>query len=522
MTKSEFRAKFQCSNRIIKNCKIVNYFIILAWSLIVLSQPLCAQNKDVIINADRVSYDEKKNLVEASGSVEVFYKDISVFGKHIFFNTASDEVMADQGFTLSYSNINITGSTLNYQIDERKGTASDVCFSYDSIRLTGKSIDLSEDVLKLRNAAFTTCDLPDPHYRVTASNINFYPKYGWLVAYWGYFWLGPFPVVPMPTYIYDMHAKEKQRENIPPFPEVGSNDVDGTYINETLAWNIRRELSGSYSLIYATKKGLGGGVEADYIVNENSRGNARLYGIAKDGFWAGITHHIFFGQELPREREETLRFFQLPKMRRYEFISTLSYRERINYERVSLYPNLDLKSRQGKTFWPQVEYDSEIMLGAVAEENNIALTRSGGNIKFNWDLPKASIGEITPSLGLDTLYYSNGQNWTKTTGEIDLKKSLAENVELGIGYLHYFTVDGQSPFNFEMYRFSSSDRLRASLLFYIGETGINLSASYFLDTWSPEDIDYSLLFKMHCYNLMVKYRSIRREFELGFSLAAGG
>ncbi|MBI5078469.1 hypothetical protein HZB08_00400, partial [Candidatus Saganbacteria bacterium] len=50
-------------------------------------------------------------------------------------------------------------------------------------------------------------------------------------------------------------------------------------------------------------------------------------------------------------------------------------------------------------------------------------------------------------------------------------------------------------------------------------TAVAAAASYFLDNWSPEDIVYSLFFKLHCYDLMVSYRSLRREFALGFSLA---
>ncbi|MEE8638651.1 MAG: hypothetical protein V3T21_06415, partial [Candidatus Margulisiibacteriota bacterium] len=92
---------------------------------------------------------------------------------------------------------------------------------------------------------------------------------------------------------------------------------------------------------------------------------------------------------------------------------------------------------------------------------------------------------------------------------------------LGLGYLHYFMARGGSPFNFEMYRFSSSDRLMSDLFFVLGETGVGISTSHFIDTWQQEDLDYALYFRMHCYNLMLKYRSLRREFQLGFSLLGG-
>jgi len=477
-----------------------------------------AQEKELVINADNVSYDRENNLVEAAGSVEVIYQDVTIYGNYLVYNTSLNTAWAERGFILSYGDISIEGETLDYEVKEKKGKATDVSFGYRGIKLGGKRIEMSFEQFKLNDASFTTCDFEEPHYRVTAAEILFYPEYGWLVAYWGYFWLGPFPVVPMPTYIYDMTAEEKERRNIPPFPEIGSNDEDGFYINERLAWHVRRELSGNYSITYAAKKGVGGGVEADYIADDANRGNVRVHGNVTDGLWGGITHRSFFGEEIETEAAGPLAFFAAPKYRRYELETTLAYRERINYERVSYYPNLVLRYRKGELLRKEAKFDLEVMAGMIKEEDNVELARGGGILSLYGDLPETTIGKITPSLGVDGRFYSNGRRWGKITGGIDLSKDFAENITLGLGYLHYFFCRGASPFNYEMYRFSSSDRVTSSLFFVHGETGVGIATSHFADTWQAEDIDYSLFFRMHCYNLIVTYRSLRREFALGFSL----
>lgn len=494
------------------------FFLLLSIFCLLLSSQSIAQEKDLIINADTVSYDRENNLVEAAGSVEVIYKDVTIYGNYLVYNTKLNKAWADRGFVLSYGDISMEGDTLEYEIKDKKGKATDVRFAYKGIELTGKRITLSVKEFKLRDASFTTCDLEGPHYHVTAGEIFFYPEYGWLVAYWGYFWLGPFPIVPMPTYIYDMLAEEKAQRNIPPFPEIGSNDEDGFYINERLAWHIRRELSGSYSINYAEKKGVGGGAEADYILSEASRGNVRCYGNVSDGIFGGVTHRFFFGEEVREEDGDHLGFFALPKYRQYELETSLTYRERINYERVSYYPNLVLRSRRGEILRREAKYDLELMAGMLKENDNVELARGGGILTLYGDFPETVAGKITPSLSLDGRFYSNGRRWGKITGGIDLRKTFTENITLGLGYLHYFMSRGGSPFNFEMYRFSPSDRVTSDLFFIYGETGVGVSTSHFVDTWQPEDIDYSLLFRMHCYNLLVTYRSLRGEFELGFSL----
>ncbi|MBN2057634.1 MAG: LPS-assembly protein LptD [Candidatus Saganbacteria bacterium] len=473
---------------------------------------------EITINADNVIFDRENERVQAAGSVEVKYRGVTITGNSIVYNTKLSRAWADNGFVLTYGDVTIEGRTLDYNVKTRSGTATDIDFEYQGIEMTGKRVELSLERFKLRDASFSTCNIEPPHYRVTASEIIFYPEHGWLVAYWGYFWLGPLPVVPMPTYIYDMLAAERDRRNIPPFPEFGSNDEDGTYLNERLAWHVQRELSGSYSITYATKKGLGAGIEADYIFDGDSRGNARLYYNGVDGPFGGVTHSLFFGKEIETEDKGAFAFVQLPKRKQLQLDTTLAYHERINYQRISYYPDFNFKARKLELGRDELELDLDLMAGLVAEQYNIRLARGGGQAELSWDLPESAWGDLTPALGVDGRYYSNGQSWEKTTGALRLDERWAGDVTLSIGYQHYFSINGTSPFNYELYRFRPADKLTSDLGFMVGETGVGISTSYYLDTWDPEDIDYSLLFRMHCYNLMVKYRSLRNEFELGFSL----
>ena len=386
------------------------------------------------------------------------------------------------------------------------------------MQLGGGWVGFDREKYQLKNASFTTCDLASPHYRVTAADLQLYPEYGWMVAYWGYFWLWNIPVVPMPTYIYDFRAGERAQKNLPPFPQVGSNDDDGNYISETLAWHLRREFSGTYTLSYFANKGFGLGANANYILNDRNEGELRLNWNPKDQVFGGVTHVLSFGGEVTEK--PSFEFPISPRYRQYELETILSSRERINYQKVSYTPNLRLRSREGEIVRKEAKYDLELTAGLVAEEGNTRLARGGGNLKFYGDFPETGFGYITPSLRLDALYYSNGGKWVKPSAGIDLSKSFTRDVSLGMGYQHYLFVEGQSPFNFEMYRFRAADRLRSDLSFKIGETAAKIAASYFLDNWSPEDIDYTLFFLLHCYNLEFTYRSMRREFVLGVSLAA--
>lgn len=489
--------------------------IIFNLSLVIL--PAEAKLRDLTIDADRVSLEKEKQRLEATGSVEVKYKDFQLTGAHLIYNTSVETLQADGGFQLDYAGLTFEGMSLDYDINSREGTATQVRFDYNGMELAGGQIDFNREKFDLKSAGFTTCDLVRPHYRVSAANLTLYPEHGWLVAYWGYFWLNGLPVVPMPTYIYDFRASERMQKNLPPFPEIGANDDDGTYLNERLAWHLKREFSGTYSLGFAANKGLMLGATANYVWSDQNEGDVRLNWNGVNGFFGGATNVYSFGGESVAAEKQLWGFLLAPRFKQYELISTLSFQERINYQRVSFTPDLHLRTQAGKLFGDQAKYDLELQAGLIREEGTGRYLRGGGLLKIYPSLPGSL---VTPALIWDALYYGNGAKWVKPSLWIDLGGDFGNDLRATLGYQHYFFFDGQSPFNFELYRFRTADRLLPDLRFRVGETAGRIKASYFLDNWSPEDIDYTLFFRLHCYNLEVTYRSMRREFMLGFSLAA--
>ncbi|MFH1386508.1 MAG: hypothetical protein ABIH50_02460 [bacterium] len=482
---------------------IIPSFVICHLSFVIC--PAYAQLKDLAISADKVTVEKHKQQIEATGSVEVTYKKLRLTGEHLIYNSSSEVLNLDRGFSCFYEGTTIEGKVIDFYLENNSGTAKEVSFLYEGVELYGKKLTFNKEEFSLTNAHFSTCNLREPHYHVSAANLNLYPKSGWLVAYWGLFWLGNLPIVPMPTYIYDFRAAERNTKNLPPFPEIGSNDEDGSYIIESLAWHLRRELSGSYSLGYAANKNLLLGLNGNYIINDSNAGNLRLNWNQVNRFYGGITHVYSFGREIT------------PFFRQYQLEATLSSKERINYQRVSFLPNLRLREHGGEI--AEFLYDYELIAGRVAEEGNTELNRGGVQGKVYQSYYDQTFGVLTPSLNMDALFYSNNTKWIKPSFGFDVAKQLSSDLLLGIGYQHYFFFRGQSPFNYEMYRFKPADRLTGALNFKLGETAAKIYSSYYLDNWTAEDIDYTLFFRLHCYNLEATYRSMRNEFQVGVSLA---
>lgn len=491
----------------LKHCFFLSFFIF------ILVLPCVAQDEPFTINGNNVSYDRANHLVEAIGSVEAVYKDVILTGAHVIYNTKTEQASAESGFSLYYQGITIEGRQLEYSVQDQVGTAKDVMVSYDSIVLKGKNFQFDPQMFNIHDAYFSTCD--ENHYHVSASDLEFDHKNGWLVAHWGFFWFMNVPLIPMPTFIYDLDAAKKGRKNLPPFPEISSNHEDGLYIEEKLAWHLKRELSGTYSLTYASKKGFGLGAEANYILNSRNSGNARIYNDPVDATFGGITHSVYLGQE--RSDQQKYSFFTPPKYYDFELQAYLTYHERINYQRISFLPLLLLKQQKGELFSNLINYYMEVSYGTVDEKDNTRLNRGRGEVQLYKDIEAKQL-QLTPKLGLITNSYSNDQKWENTIASVDLKHKFNPGLIFGLGYSHYLENIGVSPFAYEMYRFNPKDRIYTQLDFALGAPLARFYAAYFTDNWRPDDIDYSLFFKMHCYNIGITYRSMRGEFNLGFEL----
>jgi len=476
-----------------------------------------AQEKDLTINAHSVNYDNINNIIEATGSVEALYQDFTAYGEHLIYHTDSKILYMDRGFNFKFGEVDLTGQVLTYEVKTRQGAAIQVEAAYDRVLLSGRSVKFDRSKLELKAASFNGCGLTQPHYHFTASDIVLYPKAGWLVSYWGIFYLGDLPTMPVPIYIYDVEAQRRGRGNILPYPVLGSNPDDGNYVSESLAWTQSRELFGSVTVSYLEKKGLGLGGEANYVRDELNSGNVRLAGNGQDKIWGGWTHQYSFGDEILPAEEFNFHLFNLPTFRRYSLSSNLSYRERINYERVSQLPNLTLGVKQ--IDWGEVKGVAELQAGLITEESTGAsLARISAGVDLVRPFRLDSLGYLTPGVNLSGTYYGNHTNWRKITGRVIWDRFWGSQVMTSLGYHHYFMNIGASPFRYEQYRFNPADQISAGLIYSFALSKLGVSALYNLPKGEPQDIDYLFKIGFHCYSIGVTYRALRNEFNFSFSL----
>jgi len=482
-----------------------------------------AGDRQIVLNADDISYLKDRDLIEAKGSVEVFYSGTRIRSPRLLYNSKTTRVTADRGFVLEKDDINMSGDSIDYVMRQGTGSAEGVRATVQSTWITGKKASFSPEQIYLEDSVFSSCDEKTPHYKVSAQNMVLYPKTGWIAEYMGMFYVNGVPVFPVPTYVYDAgtSAGFLRTKNPAPLPEFGTNPTDGTYLHEKIVYRLSSYSYGMLSIDYGTKQGLGGGFESNYVLPHFNEGSVRLHYWGNYGWYGGASHTVYFGDDLPQDKMRFMLYqvLQAAPRKKYNATLDLSYRERINYEKVTQLPALTLKYADIPfrllDFYPK----AELYIGSVSEEStgvNVIRTHAAASLDYMQPLPGSF--EVRPGLDMSYTGYGATGSWTKLLARIDLSKKLSDNLEAGAGWSHFFVNQGGTPFRYENYWFFPFDDARVFCNFKIGRLALGAALSYNLPLLTVRDIDYNATIGLHCFDVTAKYRAARGEFSVSANL----
>ena len=112
--------------------------------------------EDLLIEAENISYSETGNQIEASGSVEATYENLTIYCNRLVYDSTQKIVSIEDKFTLNRPSFSLHGKGLKYNIISQNGSASNVNLTADGVFLTGKKITLGKEEISLNQASFTT------------------------------------------------------------------------------------------------------------------------------------------------------------------------------------------------------------------------------------------------------------------------------------------------------------------------------------------------------------------------------
>ncbi|MFH1428198.1 MAG: hypothetical protein ABIH39_00465 [Candidatus Margulisiibacteriota bacterium] len=486
--------------------------------------------------ADAIVYSQDQRSMEASGNVVVTYEDYVITANRLSVDLVQKKARFSDGFSFMRNQRAITGRELFYDLEKHEGKAENVTLHMDGMIIKGKTVEIIEEKVILRNSVITTCDLEHPHYKVTAMDTTLYLKWGLLVSGSSIFWLSDVPVMYIPNYIvgdplYGMDTFENA-----PLPRIGSDQVNGTYVKERINTYADEQGSGTAAVEWYEKNGWLFGFRHDWRYSRTSFGNIRLHYHTVEGLEGGITHRFLLTREKDQRQSLNIieQFFDIVPFdytpfleAQFDLTSGEIYNDDRDQQRVSFLPQITLTIPWQPSLVPQIDHEMVFQIGNILEEgladkkNSINRIRSLFSQMYKWS--KYTFWDVNIGLqsGYTGRWYWNRSgltdSWNVINGELTLDRIFSPFYARW-GYYHNFINIGSSAFSYDSKEAVVDDEIRYKLSVDLGSNTLAGEWRYNLPQEYYRDIDVSFKLNIHCWNLVLTWREVRREFNVGVSL----
>jgi hypothetical protein len=243
-----------------------------------------AQEIPVNLKADKLKIIEGTSIVEASGSVEVKFKDATIYADHVIMDSDTNVATAEGHVRLLDRQYQAKAGSLVYDADNEQSSFTNFSTIMwpqklrGPLVLTARTLDDPGSKMIGKASSLSTCDKPQAHYHALADKVEYYPD-DKILGYNSTLYIGDLPCLWLPFLYYDLNGQRRRNWMF------GHNDVEGDYLKSTWGYPL-----GILYLDLMQKKGLGLGTQNDYNLLGLGGGTLFLYNIKEND--TGITDWI--------------------------------------------------------------------------------------------------------------------------------------------------------------------------------------------------------------------------------------
>ncbi|NBV42940.1 LPS-assembly protein LptD, partial [bacterium] len=431
----------------------------------------------VEIAGESVEYNVSTNYLSATDNVIVRYNKYVLKTDELAYDIYSKSLLASGNVKIAAPSQSYEARYISYNAITLEGHADHLSARVGKLSLTGDTMVLADNTVRIKNATLTGCSGDPPDYRIEAEQLILYPKWGVLVAVNNWIYLGNTRLFWMPTFIYGESAYGLLSRSSG-IPEIGSSQREGAYLKTRIPYFINRESKGNILAGYAYNFGPILGVT--HIEDLPSIGSMQLKLISNgsDGTeYATIMESTFdLSDRTARNDDDSLLSYfarfedSLRPVIRTKFGST--YREIINDSRVSMlfFQSIDIK---------KIDLPGNVRGTLFGQHSATVETALNGNSAaarttvINTELEKQYSITDQVSAYLSGMYYGNWYDASATWQRLFAKigtvfKYQGGETEISLTQHIYSTVN-ESPFDFERKYAIESNEIGARTVLNLGE-----------------------------------------------------
>jgi lipopolysaccharide assembly outer membrane protein LptD (OstA) len=290
--------------------RIIFYFFVLllpsnAWASslfkdaapVKVDEPVIAKNPDkskspAVFEGDEISFLRSEGKAFGKGHVKVTYQDVQIFCNQMEYdqdtnvvNVAGNVRIVRAPTKTAPSGSILYGKAAVYNLDSKSGQMKDIKIEAKPFYDHAKEGYLEDGRYVLINGYVSTCDLDDPHYRLTARKIIIYPK-DKIVAKNVWLKVGPVPVFYIPYY------SQSLKDKFPVELAFGHKKYLGMYVLTGWRYKINEQNRGKIHLDWYEDRGEGFGITHNAETSDFGKALVNAYFI-KDAFYSQAKADVF-------------------------------------------------------------------------------------------------------------------------------------------------------------------------------------------------------------------------------------
>src|SRR5262245_37364642 len=212
--------------------------------------------------------------VKLSGYVDVQCGDFRIQADSIDYDTTTKEGTAQGVVVLDWGPNRITGSRLDFDLDDQTGTMTEATgwIEPEAILVAEKIQKVDEDHVLIEKGTFTSCTQPIPYWSFRVGRGVFH------LQHYAHLRnvrmnIGRVPIFYLPYLLWPIKG---DRATGLLFPQWGSSDKYGFFVGDAFFWALARNMDLTLYGDYYTDGGPAAGIEANWL--PSSRGRMRLTG----------------------------------------------------------------------------------------------------------------------------------------------------------------------------------------------------------------------------------------------------
>jgi len=224
------------------------------------------------LQADHLRWVKSPPSLIGWGNAVLEYKDMQIKAENIELNLESLDVVAEGNVDLKMKMRQVKASSLRYNLGSEEGVIFSPEGSEGSLFYRAEKVYLYPELIELKDASFTSCDLSHPHYNVKARQVKIYLEEE-IIMRNVTFYLGNIPLYWTPFVI-----RRLKEENRILLPGIGYSQFAGWYLKTGYYLYASSDFQTTFHLDYMQKRGWADGLDVSYRL-KNGRGSMQTYRI---------------------------------------------------------------------------------------------------------------------------------------------------------------------------------------------------------------------------------------------------